>query len=226
METTLDKNLEIDRFESECPCISKLLSIKDKLIYFVVSAFVGEFVVPLIHKHRCIENIYVYQNSNDADVTWINEYSKISMNESSINLLATQIEQDINSIMQRPSSWSRSKTLLNEFNLQTSEVDLLRSIEDTPKDNVNTLRIVTLFFGTRRLFSQSQSQIQIDEFNDFDECLRSIRNQISITVFLIISINGFDDMHSLFDLDNIHAVYIILLMTIMNESKLYQCIRK
>ncbi|CAF1471402.1 unnamed protein product [Rotaria sp. Silwood1] len=111
--------------------------------------------------------------------------------------------------MQRPSRWSRSKALLTELTLQTSQTDLLTSIKEMPKEDVNMLRIVTLFFGTHRLFSRSQSHIKIDEFNDLDECIRSITTETSINFFLIISIDGSDDMYSLFELDNIHAVYII-----------------
>jgi hypothetical protein len=144
LQTTADENLEIDSFEDECLCISKLLLVKDELIYFVVSACVGEFVVPLIYKHKCIERIYIYQDSNDEDVKWIDDYPKTSKNGLSIDELAKQIEQDIDSIMLRSSRWSRSKTLLTELNLQTSQTDLLTSIKDIPKEDVRKLRIVTM----------------------------------------------------------------------------------
>ena len=209
LQANSSKNLEIESFEDECSCISKLLSIKDKHIYFAVSASVGEFVIPLMHKHRCLENIYVYQDTNDTDMTWINEYSKVAGNGSSMDLLAVQIGKDIDSIMQRPSRWSRSKTLLTELSSQTSDAALLTSIKDTHKEDVNTLRIITLFFGTRGLFSRSQSQIKVDEFDDVEACLESIRTIPSITIFLVVSVNGHSNMHFLFDLDNVHAIYII-----------------
>jgi tetratricopeptide (TPR) repeat protein len=209
LQTTDDQNLEIDSFDDECLCISKLLLIKDKLIYFVVSASVGEFVVPLIYKHRCIEHIYIYQDSNNEDIKWIDDYPKTSINGLSIDELAKQIKQDIDSIMQRPSRWSRSKTLLTELNFQTSQTDLFTAIKDIPKEDVSKLRIVTLFFGMHKLFSHSQSQIDIDEFNNIDECIQSIKAQNFITIFLIISIDGSNDIHPLFELDDIHAIYIV-----------------
>ena len=83
------------------------------------------------------------------------DYSKVRGNESSVHLLLQLVKQDIDSLMRRPSRWSRSKTLLTELCLQTSQTDLSTStISDTPREGLGTLRIMTLFFGTRRPFAR------------------------------------------------------------------------
>jgi hypothetical protein len=205
-----NNELQIISFKDSFDCISKVLSIKDKLIYLIMSNGLGKSVVPLIHKHQFIENIYIIQNTDDQkSIDWIRDYSKIRGNGSSVDLLLKQIKEDIDSLMQRPSRWSRSKKLLTELCFQTSQTDSLTSINDTFKEDVNMSRIVTLFFGSRQLFSQSQAQIRIDEFNNIDECIQSIKDHSSITVFLVIFTDGFDNMGSLFELEAIHAVYII-----------------
>ncbi|CAF0842761.1 unnamed protein product [Adineta steineri] len=175
-----------------------------------MSNALGKSVVPLIHKHRCIEHIYILQNTDDQkEVDWIKDYSKICGNGTSIELLLELIKQDIDSVMRRPSRWSRSKTLLTELYFQTSQNNLSLSMEDVDKEDVSMLRIVTLFFGTRSLFIQSLNQIQIDEYDNVNECVQSIEAKTLITVFIVILTDGSEDLQSLLELDSIHAIYIV-----------------
>ena len=200
---------EIVRFRGSFECISKVLSIKDKLIYLIVSNTLGKSVVPLIHKHRCLEYVYILQNTDRQDqVNWTKDYSKVRISQSSVEQLLQSMKDNIDSLMQRPSRWSRSKKLLTELCMQT-DLSITKAIPDVPKEDLRMLRIMTLFFGTRRPFSRSSSQIQIDEFNTVDECVQTIQANTSITVFLVIFLDGFNDICSLFELENIHAVYIV-----------------
>ncbi|CAF0892491.1 unnamed protein product [Adineta steineri] len=191
-------------------CISKVLSVKDKLIYLVISNTLGKSVVPLIHKHRCIEHIHILQNTDDQnEVDWIKDYSKICGNGTSIRLLLGQIKHGIDLVMKRPACWLRSKTLLTELYLPTSQDNPLLSMEDAAKADGSMFRIVTLFFGTRPLLTQSLSHIQIDEYDNVNECIQSIEAKTLITVFIVILTDGSEDLHSLLELDSIHAIYII-----------------
>ncbi|CAF4401715.1 unnamed protein product, partial [Rotaria magnacalcarata] len=107
-------NVSIETFDDECACIAKILSVQDKLIYAIAPTYLDDFVIPLTHNHRCVEKIYTYQPSEDQSPTYcIREYPKICGNGLSIDLLMNQITEDMNSVMKRPSRWSRSKTLLN-----------------------------------------------------------------------------------------------------------------
>ena len=205
-----NKDLQVISFRSSLDCISKILAIKDKLTYLIISQTLAKSVVPLIHQHRCIEHIYMLHNLDDQrQVDWIKNYSNICTSKSSIESIVELIMQNIESLMQRPSRWLRSKSLLSQLSVQTSETNLWALIEDVPKEHISMTRIITLFFGSHQLFSRSQSQIQIDEFNDVDQCMRSIQAQSSTAVLLIILTDGSDDMHFLFELDAIHAVYIV-----------------
>ena len=157
-----------------------------------------------------MQHIYVLKNiDNQKQTDWINDYPKICTGESSIDSILKLIKQDMDILLQRPSRWSRSRKLLSELSLQTEETNLWTLIEDTPKEDIKMIRIITLFFGSHPLFSQSQSSIQIDEFNDVDTCIQSIQAQNSITIFLVIFTDNLDNLHSLLQLDAIHAVYLV-----------------
>ncbi|CAM4971372.1 unnamed protein product [Rotaria socialis] len=208
-----NNNIEIVLFEDACDCISDLLSITDKLIYLVLSATLGVSVVPLIHNHRCIEHIYIYQVPDEEEsIDWIQDYPKILGSESSIDMIANRIKEDIDLIMKRSSRWSRSKELLAELCSQAKQTSISASINDVLDDNLNTLRIVLLYLGPRQPFHLSHNKIRIDEFRNIEQCIHSIQADNSITVFLIISMNEIKDVHhvqSIAELDAVHAIYIV-----------------
>ncbi|CAF2022340.1 unnamed protein product [Rotaria magnacalcarata] len=207
----IDNNAEVKSFDDECVFIAKILSVKDKLIYAVLPITLGDFVVPLIHNHRCVEKIYLHQQSGDTESTdWIKEYPKIGGNGSSIDLLKGNIIENINIIMKRPSRWSRSKTLLNQLSSQKSKVDSLVPIKRTVTDDLITIRIFILFIGSRQPFHLSHSKIEITEFDDIAKCNQSIQNSSSTPVYLIISMGEFQDIQSIVELDPVHAVYIVI----------------
>lgn len=169
----------------------------------------GELVVPLIHDHICIEHIYIYRDcDNEESADWTEGYPKVHDNRSSIDRLIEQIKEDIGSIMKRPSRWSRSKALLMELCLQAPETDIPLPINEATDDNLDTWRIVILYLDLHKHFHLSHSKIRINEFNNTEECIRSIETE-GIPVFLIISMNTFNDVHSLAELDATHAVYIV-----------------
>ena len=203
-------SVEIVPFDDECVCISKLLSIRDKIIYLVVLNTLGDCVVPLIHNHRCIEHIYIYTDSDDIEtVEWTKDYSKIRGDMHSIDAICKQVTEDIESMMKRPSRWSRSKAFLAELCSQKARTDITVPIMEKPESDSSTWRIVVLFLGKRRLFHLSHPKIKIDAFDDTERCMDSIKADNSKTVFLIISVNGLSDVRLIAELDMVHAVYIV-----------------
>lgn len=205
-----NKDLQIIPFRGSFDCISKVLATKDKLIYLIISQKLAESIVPLTHQHRCVEHIYVLTDiDNQKPIEWMNDYPKICTGESSIDSILKLIKQDMSILLKRPSRWSRSKKLLSELCLQTDKTDLWTLIDDTPKEDIKMIRIITLFFGSHPLFSHSRSNIPIDEFNDIGKCIESIQPHNSIAIFLIIFTDSLDDLHTLLGLDAIHAVYLV-----------------
>jgi tetratricopeptide (TPR) repeat protein len=136
-------------------------------------------------------------------------YSKVRDSGSSIDQLVELIKEDIDSIMKRVSCWSRSEALLTELCTQTTSTSISASINDALEDDISTWRIVILYLNRRRPLYLADKKIRIDEFYDIDKCINSIKDNTSTTVFLIISMNTFSDIRSVFELDAVHAVYIV-----------------
>lgn len=203
-------NVKIETFDDECAFIARILSIQDKLIYAIVPTSLDDFVIPLIHNHRCVEKIYTYQVSEDQGPTdLVQEYPKICGNGSSIDLLMNQIKDDMNSIMKRPSRWSRSKTLLTELCYQIREPKTSLSIKDEFKVSLNNIHIYALFLDSRRTFRLSHSAINITEFDDIEQCIRSIKTSGLTDIFLIVSMSESNDIRALNELDPVHAIYVV-----------------
>ena len=207
------RNLKVDLFDDICDCISSILLIEDKLIYFVVSATAGMSIVPLIHNHRCIERIYVCHDAeNEESSDWIQDYSKIHSTPLSIDQIETKIKEDIISISQRPNRWNRSKALLDELFSQSIGASIPAVNHNNFKDELNTLRIVTLYPGARRPFCLSESysgKIKLEEYDSMQQCIQSIENDLMTTVFLLISMTEVNDIRMIDDIESVAAIYIV-----------------
>jgi hypothetical protein len=89
-------------FDDACVCISQLLPIKDKLIYLVVSATLGRFVMPLIQLQMYPAHLYIYRDcDNEESLDLRKDYPRIREDASSIDHLTKKVKEDINSIMGR-----------------------------------------------------------------------------------------------------------------------------
>ena len=204
-------NILVKDFTDDCVCMSELLSTTDKLIYFIVTSSLGDFVVPLIHNHRCIEKIYVYDESeNQESSDWTRSYRKIGDVKCSIDELAQQIKQDMDSIMQRPSHWSRSKSLFAELCLQKEQINIPVPTSDLSINDLSTFRIVSLSLDQDRPFTMSHSEIKIDHFSNLDQCVNSMKRDKLTAIFLIIWMDQFRAIQSVVELDVVHAVYIVI----------------
>ncbi|CAF2644264.1 unnamed protein product [Rotaria sp. Silwood2] len=207
---TEDENIDVNYFEDDCDCISQLLSITDKLLYLIISASSGDFVVPLIHSHNAIEKIYIYQESKCAEsLDWMQEYSKIVRNKTSPNEIIEHIKNDIALITQRPFRWSRSKKLLAELCLQSTQVSTRMLSGVSVQDDSDTWCIVILYFNSHRAFHLSHPNITINTFDNKDACINFIQNNNFKAVFLIISMDLLNDIQRIIELDVVQAIYII-----------------
>ena len=205
-----DSNVEITPYDDECDCISKLLSIKDKLLYLVVSDSLADFVVPLIHNHICVERVYICMDSGDVEsMDWTKDYSKIHGNWRSVDEISKLLTKDIDLITKRPSRWSRSKALLVELCTQKVQTDITAPISEKSEGNLSKLRIVILDFDQRQSFHLSHPKIKIDAFYNIVQCMDSIKAHNSMTVFLIILMSRLNNVRSIAELDTVHAVYIV-----------------
>lgn len=200
-------NIKPILFDDPADCLFQLLSIADELIYFVVNDELGRFVVPLIHNHRCIEHIYVYQDPQDEESSaWMADYSKTLAVRSSIGSLSEKIKEDIQSIMQRPARWSRSRALLTALCSQTSHFE---PISESCEEDLSTYRIVVLDYDGCQLFNFSRSKIPIVRRSTIEECIESIEYDPPSSVFLIVSMYRPVDLHSILAHEAVHAAYIV-----------------
>ena len=219
IKTTKLSNMEIVPFEDECDFIAKLLAIKDKLIYAVIPATLSDFVAPLIHNHKCIEYVYIYKDADETEsLDWIEDYPKIQEHLYSTDELTRKVQDDIESIMQRPSRWSRSKQLLRELCLQKTEQNISIPIDDAQENDLQTCRIVILHLNERPSFHVTHPTIKINEFDDMNHCIHSIETDTSTTVFLLIATNTLDNIQSIAELDRVHAIYIVTNVTFDNNE--------
>ena len=194
-------------FEDAAHCLSKLLSITDQLIYFVVTKKLGRFVVPLVHNHRCVEHIYVYQDSQDEQsCEWMKDYSKTLLVQSSIESLVYKMKEDIRSIMQLPTRWSRSRVLLTELCSQTCHPE---PISGLCEEDLSICSIALLYYDGRRLFDFSHPKLRVVRYYTVEECIKSIKYDSSTSVFLIISMHRPADLCPILDLEAVHAAYVV-----------------
>ena len=97
-----EKKVEHELFDDECASISKLLSTTDKLIYLVVPLSQSDFVIPLVHNHQYVEQIFIHQDEiTEEDTHWMDEYTKIRFNGPSIDEISKRINKEIDFLMDR-----------------------------------------------------------------------------------------------------------------------------
>ena len=207
---TSNQQIKIEPFDDECVFISKLLSITDKLIYVVISNKCGDFVVPLIHDHPYIDRIYVHRAPEDeSSLDWTNDYAKIMGQGSSLDILVQQMQDDIQSTIQRPSRGSKSKALSTELHTQNTQYQFSIPSHDLLGKDLRLFRIVLLHLNERRLFHLTHPKIQIEEYYTIEACQHSIQADASSTVFLIVSVDHVTDMQTLVEFESVNAIYIV-----------------
>ncbi|CAF1449680.1 unnamed protein product [Rotaria sp. Silwood1] len=189
-----DSSYLVELFDDECVCITDLLSITDRYVYFIVSSSVGKYIVPLIYQHRCVEQIYIYcPDDNQSDPSWTTHFPKIKDCWTDYSILVSQIYKDIKSILSRSSLWSNeelidrcyTQTLIKPSNWSSVSLDL----SNVQKYSISNkqIRIIVLHCDNYALFHTDSQRFHLSEFLNVVKCVEYLETTDIRSVFLIIS---------------------------------------
>ena len=93
----------VESFEDECACVTRILSITDACIYFITSASIGEYVIPLVYRHQCIEQIYIYcSKENQQNTLPTTQTQKVQGYWTNFDEISTAMNKDIQSFLLQP----------------------------------------------------------------------------------------------------------------------------
>jgi hypothetical protein len=196
----------------DCLCVSQILSINDKFIYFVISAFAGKYVIPLIHNHRCVEYIYVYTLDNEAKPEWLSLYPKIRGSWNVMQDLEKQLNMDISSnLKQRAFQSITWNSLLSQICLQNLNEELLIqiSMKDEPEILLEPVIIAALQCSDLAISHPNQKSVLIQNFDDMTQCMDFILRETR-SVFLIVSVTCIPlfDFQRFSRFDKLQAIYV------------------
>jgi tetratricopeptide (TPR) repeat protein len=189
----------------------------DKRVYFVVSNSAGQYIIPLICQHRCIEQIYIYcSDENQKNAPWITDFPKIRGDYIDYRSLLTAVYDDIQLILSRPSLWlneeligrCHTQTLIDPSKESLVSLDLL-NVEKYSTSN-KQLHIVVLHCHNDILFSADSQRFQLSEFWDVLKCTEYLETTNIRSVFFIISgeiTNIIRHLNSIPMLNDIYAIY-------------------
>ena len=166
----------------------------DKYIYLVVSISAGEYIIPLVYEHRCIERIYVYcSDDNQRNAVWINSFPKIRDCWTDFNILINAVSDDIKSITMRSSSCSNIE-LMDRCHNQTLNKSLDYATVTLNVTNIEKysnlgkqLRIGLLHCDSPALFGMESKQFLLFQFSNKQQCVEYIKSLDTTCMFLIIS---------------------------------------
>jgi tetratricopeptide (TPR) repeat protein len=217
----------IESFNDECVCIARLLSVTDKCVYFIVSNSVGEYIIPLVHQHRCIEQIYIYcSDENQRNSSWISRFQKITGCWTDYDLLRTKIYGDIKSILSQSSPWPNidlierchTQTLISSSKGSMVALDVV-NVEKYSNSN-KRLHIVVLHCDNCILFHTDSRRFQLWEFSDVVGCVQHLEQMDVSSVFFIVSgeVNSIiHDLKTITMLKQIYAIYLFVSITEAHE---------
>lgn len=212
LDVTLDdKDLfslyDFQSFDNEFKFIAYTLSIKDKILFLIISTDMGDYVVPLIHKHFCIEKIYLFRsNNNESSLNWLSISTKISGPYTDIKQLYNQLTEEIQTIIKRPLCWNRSTELITMLHTQQFASER-NSIIEIPIDTPSNECIVILHCDEVLFVVESKSS-SLSEFTDVDKCVQFISEQLQTEIFIIISGSAMESaFESALNSKQIHAIY-------------------
>ena len=208
----IESNSNVIPFDDDCRCISKLLSTTDKFIYFIVSASIGKYVIPLIHDHQCIECIYVYTPDTEPKIEWLNSYPKIQGTWSVIQQLQVQLNADIISNSQQhvfqPFIWnSLFSTIYSQDPNTKSTVYHLKNKK--PRCIWEATVIAKLQCPDLVLSCPNSRTLVFKNFDDVTSCSRFISEE-KRTVLLIVSDSSLSlpDLERMYQIKTLQAMYI------------------
>ncbi len=222
-----DLKYTIESFDDERLCIIRLLSISDKRVYFIVSNSVGEYIIPLIYQHRCVEQIYSHiSDDNQRNAPWITRIPKIRDCWLNYSSLMRTVYNDIELIFSQSSLCSNAE-LLEKFHTQTlihsSKQPVVALNFANLKKHPNTnkqIYIAVLHCGNNTLFHTSSRHFQLSEFSDVVECLQHLRKIDVKSVFFIVSgevRSIIQDLKTITMLKQFHTIYFFVPAMVAQE---------
>ncbi len=217
----------IESFDDERACIVRLLSMSNKRVYFIVSNSVGEYIIPLIYQHRCIEQIYIHcSDENQRNSPWIPHFQKIRGCWTDSGTLFIAVYDDIQSILSQSSLWSNVE-LIERCHTQTSMNSSKESIVSLDMVNVEKysksnkqIHIVVLHCHNYILFHTDSQRFELFEFSDVIECVQQLRGIDFESVFFIVSgevKSMIRDLKAITMLNKFYAIYFFVPVTDAQE---------
>ncbi|CAF2887512.1 unnamed protein product [Rotaria sp. Silwood2] len=202
-------NYEVENFDNEFKFISNILSIEDKIQYPIISNKMAKLIVPLIHKHFSVENIYLYASIDDEQTSndWMKSFPKVI--ESSSTDFKKLVEQIINAIdvwFAQPLVWNRSSILFYSIDFQSmsSSHNTYVQLSKDPTSN----ECIVIYPSLDRLYPIISKCKYAHQFSAINDCTKFIVERDESSVFFIISSNtDLFDYESIINLKQIHAIY-------------------
>jgi hypothetical protein len=196
-----------ESFIDEFKFVARVLSVRDKMQFLLISATIAKLLVPLIHKHFSVEKIYLHSPTNDqSSPGWMKSFSKVVAHWTNVKSLCAQVNIDINSWSQRQYIWNRSDKLFTMIDYQAMDSSSTLALQLSSSMTNNNCPVI--FHCKKPLFHASGGSICLDEFTEIDTCVQFIVGQAKAHVFFVISGNmESSGLESLLDLKQIYAIY-------------------
>ena len=198
---------KIETFDNPFKFISSTLSVKDKTIYLIISTNKGRSVIPVVHKHYCIEKIYLYEPiDTESSSTWSLMFEKFGGCYSDIKQIYDQITNDIKSMAERSLPWNRSFDLFSMLHTQRLERlhPIIKLSTNIPHDEC-----IIIFHDDDHIFFDTEKIPFLLEFNDVNECTKFINEHLQSQIFLIIAVYTIPlRMQSILNFPQIYAIYL------------------
>jgi hypothetical protein len=196
-----------ESFIDEFKFVARVLSVRNKMQFLVISATIAELLIPLIHKYFSVEKIYLYSSTNDqSSHDWMKSFSKVVSYWTDLKNLSAQINIDIDSWSQRHCTRDQSDKLFLMIDCQTidSNTALTLQLSSSMSDD----NCLVTFHCEDPLFHASGGPVYLSEFIDINTCIQFIIKQPESHVFLVISSDmRSSDLQSILNLKQICAIY-------------------
>ncbi|CAF1155742.1 unnamed protein product [Adineta ricciae] len=170
---------QIEIFNNPFQFISRILSLTDKTVYLIISMNKHRLIIPLIHKHFCVEKIYLYNQQIITDFSSISE--KIDGCYADFNELSNQMINDI-------------KINDNKFQdknlfcmLHTQQLTNQYSIISTRKNSLHKQYVVIFDDETHEISRSYRETISFYQSSNFQECIQFIRDHRQLQILFILS---------------------------------------
>ncbi len=194
-------------FDDPFKFIAEVLSIKDKIIYVIISTTKIHSSIPIIHKHYCVEKIYLYRSPDIEPMPPVPPmFEKIVGWYSDMKEIYGQIINDISKTME---ILPQSDRFIDIFTMShTQRLDNRSFVINISADVPCDVYIVAFHCNDQEFFNIEQKSAFASEFTDVEECLQLVNKLTTTQIFLVISGNVIPSkIESIFGSPQIHAIY-------------------